>query len=72
MEINLYYLDKLYEDVSVEQQMLMNSIKQNNNLGKGDIISDEEKKNVQKKQKQISLLTTLLLNIIKVKNFYNK
>ena len=61
IEINEAYLDKVYEDFSKEQTKLMEQIKQNT-----------EHKKEQDITKQITILNTLMMSVLRFRNLKRK
>jgi hypothetical protein len=62
-EINPQYLDKLYDDLSREQMKLLNDLKTD--------ISTDVAKDVAV-QKQLSLLNTLVVSVLRLRNLKKK
>jgi len=60
-EINESYLDRIYEDFSKEQSKLMEQIKQNT-----------EHKKEQDITKQITILNTLMMQVLRFRNLKRK
>jgi len=60
-EINESYLDRIYEDFSKEQSKLMDQIKQN-----------AEHKKEQDITKQITILNTLMMSVLRFRNLKRK
>jgi hypothetical protein len=60
-EINESYLDRIYDDFSKEQSKLMEQIKQNT-----------EQKKEQDITKQITILNTLMMSILRFRNLKRK
>ena len=60
-EINESYLDRIYEDFSKEQSKLMEQIKQNT-----------EPKKEQDITKQIAILNTLMMSVLRFRNLKRK
>ena len=60
-EINESYLDRIYEDFSKEQSKLMEQIKQNT-----------EHKKEQDITKQITILNTLMMSVLRFRNLKRK
>ena len=60
-EMNESYLDRLYDDFSKEQYKLMEQIKQN--------VSPKDEQNI---TKQLTLLNTLMMTVLRYRNLKKK
>lgn len=65
-DITIQYLEKVYDDLQQEQLKLMNSVKSNNSNG----IEDEKKHTTI--TRQITLINSINLNLIKLRNLKKK
>lgn len=66
-DITESYLIKVYEDLQKEQLSLMNSIKNNNNNNEMEDVKQQAKIT-----KQISLINSININLLKLRNYKKK
>ena len=64
-DISEQYLNKTYEDLNKEQMRLMNDLKSNSG-------ENEESSKEVDKQKQLTLLNSLMIQVLKLKNLRKK
>jgi len=65
VDITEQYLNKCYEDFSKEQMRLMNDMKQSGGGGGGENEPKDKERDI---QKQLTMLNSLLLQLLRLRN----